>query len=95
MGQSAGNFTVQLFGSHDRQAAERFKEGSKVKERLAVYRTGRDGKDWYVVVAGSYGSRDAAQRAIQNLPPELKRSNPWPRSLASVQDSIRQAPRRN
>jgi DamX protein len=95
MGQSAGNFTVQLFGSHDRQAAERFKESSKVKERLAVYRTSRDGKDWFVVVAGSFGSRDAAQRAIQNLPPELKRSNPWPRSLASVQDSIRQAPRRN
>lgn len=95
LGQSAGNFTVQLFGSHDRQAADRFKEGSKVKERLAVYRTSRDGKDWFVVVAGSYGSREAAQRAIQNLPPELKRSNPWPRSLASVQDSIRQAPRRN
>ncbi len=95
LGQSAGNFTVQLFGSHDRQAAERFKEGSKVRERLAVYRTSRDGKDWFVVVAGSYGSRDAAQRAIQNLPPEIKRNNPWPRSLASVQDSIRQAPGRN
>jgi DamX protein len=95
LGQAPGNFTVQLFGSHDRQAAERFKETHRLKDRLATYRTNRDGKDWYVVVVGSYGTRDAAQRAIQNLPPEVKRNNPWPRSVASVQDSIRQAPRRD
>jgi DamX protein len=95
LGQAPENYTVQLFGSHDRQAAERFKETHRVKDRLATYRTNRDGKDWYVVVTGSYTSRDAAQRAIQALPAEVKRNNPWPRNLASVQDSIRQAPRRN
>ena len=95
LAQSPDNFTVQLFGSHDRYAAERFKEGVRVKERLAVYRTSRDGKDWFVVVAGSHSTREAAQRAIQGLPAEVKRNNPWPRSLASVQESIRQVSRKN
>lgn len=95
LAQAPDNFTVQLFGSHDRYAAERFKEGVRLKDRLAVYRTNRDGKDWFVVVAGSHSTREAAQRAIQGLPAEVKRNNPWPRSLASVQESIRQVARKN
>lgn len=95
LAQAPENFTVQLFGSHDRYAAERFKESVRLKNRLAVYRTNRNGKDWFVVVAGSHSTRDAAQRAIQGLPAEVKRNNPWPRSLASVQESIRQVERKN
>ena len=95
LAQPGGNYTVQIFGSHDVRATERFKNSYRLKDRTAVYRTGRDGKDWYVIVVGSYGTREAAQRAIQGLPPEVKRNNPWPRNLASVQESIRQAPPRN
>jgi DamX protein len=92
--QSPESYTVQLFGSHDRQAAERFKGSQRLKDRVAIYRTSRGGKDWYVAVLGSYSTREAAQRAIQGLPAEVKRQNPWPRSLGSVQESIRQAPAR-
>jgi DamX protein len=89
LGQQAENHTVQLFGSFDAQAAERFKQQQRLKDRLAIYRTRRDGREWYVVVMGSYGSRDAARKAIQGLPNEVKRWNPWPKSLGSVQESIR------
>jgi DamX protein len=95
LAQPANSFTVQIFGSHDPRAAERFKAGNRLKDRTAMYRTSRGGKDWYVVVVGSYATREAAQRAVQGLPPEVKRNNPWPRNLATVQDSIRQAPPRD
>jgi DamX protein len=87
--QAPGNYTVQIFGSHEHEAVERFKRGSRLKDRLAWYRTSRNGRDWYVVVMGSYASRDAARRAIAALPAEVKRNNPWPRSLGAVQESIR------
>jgi DamX protein len=91
LAQPPGHHTVQLFGSHDEKAAARFRDAQTLKDRVALYRTRRDGKDWYVVVVGSFATREAAQRAIQGLPAPLKRNNPWPRTLESVQTSIREA----
>jgi septal ring-binding cell division protein DamX len=57
---------------------------------FAYFETRYQSESWFVVVLGDYRDRQAALRAIDRLPPEIRRENPWARSIQSVQESIAQ-----
>ena len=46
------------------------------------------GRDWYVLVYGSYSDRSKARRAMNGLPASLSRSVPWVRSFASIHEVL-------
>lgn len=87
-GLSKNYFTLQLMASHEEQGIRDFLGKHGVNSQYAVYSTQKDGRDWHVVIYGTYQTREFADAARKNLPSYLKNLNPWIRSLADVQKSI-------
>ena len=85
--QDDASYVIQVFGSKEREAAERFvtREGPPAG-RAATIEVERDGAPWFVVVVGHYANRDAARAAIADLAANLRRHGPWARSVASLRD---------
>lgn len=82
----ASSFVAQLFGSHSEKSANIFMQGNKSKAgQLLSYRTEHKGKPWFVVVSRPFQSREAAKKAVAKLPAELRKQQPWVRSIEPVQ----------
>lgn len=83
-------YTVQLLGARDEKNIEQFIARHGISKEANCYRTKLSGKDWYVVVYGSYPSREVARQAMGSIPPSLKKENlkPWVRGVESVQQDI-------
>ena len=90
----AGNstFVIQLFGSHSKKSATLFaKTYSSSKTKLVIFQTQHQGKPWHVVVAGPYENRAIATRQSKYFPENIRKQNPWIRSIAPVKNLIRTA----
>lgn len=81
------DYLLQLVGASRRNSLEIF-----VKEHLAnsiriprIIRSERDGKDWFILLAGPYSSKAKARVAIDNLPPKVQANGPWIRKASSLQ----------
>ena len=88
LAQEPGTFTLQLFGSHDKQNAEAFIRQHKLGTQANYFVSEHKGKDWYSVVYGVYPDQAAANTAIKTLPASLKKIKPWVRRLDDIQASI-------
>jgi DamX protein len=53
-----------------------------------VFKSLRQGKDWFVVVIGHYPSSARARQAIDSLPELQKKASPWPRDLKTIKKEI-------
>lgn len=84
--QPPANFTVQVMGVSAASAAQSYLRRHP-NAGLRIIRTVRDGRDWYVVVKGSYAGRGEAQGAVK----ELKDANaqPWVRTIDGIQRDTR------
>jgi DamX protein len=58
------------------------------RDELLMFRTLRQGKDWFVVVAGRFSDSASAKAAIENLPTHQAK-DVWVRSLGGIQADIR------
>jgi DamX protein len=88
LSQEPGTFTLQLFGSHDKNNAESFIRQHKLGKEANYFVSEHQGKEWYSVVYGVYPDQAAATAAIKTLPASLKRIKPWVRRLDDIQASI-------
>lgn len=77
-------FVLQLLGAHDPEAINRFLRKQRLGAGIARFYTERDGRIWWVIVYGLYGSQQQAEAAIDALPSALKDLKPWPRSIKSI-----------
>lgn len=82
------HYTVQLTGSHERNAALKFITGHGIQAKAALFHTLHRGRDWYVVVMGDYRDRDGALKGIRGLPKDLRRQGPWARSFQGIHDAL-------
>ncbi len=78
-------FVVQLFGSREQAAAQRFVSTHGLAGRATVVRTLHEGQPWYIVSYGRYANRSDAARAVATLPGALAALKPWPRAASSLQ----------
>lgn len=90
MNYSANSFTVQILGSHSEVNVQKFIAGKSLTDTHGYYETRHLNKPWFVVVAGNYNDRSAANAAIEKLPQSIRDSKPWIRSLAEIQRDISQ-----
>ena len=56
---------------------------------LGYFETEHEGRPWFVVTQGAYANRTQAQQAVARLPEALRKQQPWPRSMGSIQQSLR------
>jgi len=90
LGWGSSEFTLQLVGLSNEKAAHDFIAEQSNKKDLLLFRSLRQGKDWFVVVTGRFPSSAKARQAIQNLPSIQIQASPWPREVKVVQQEIRQ-----
>ncbi len=84
----ANQFTLQVLGASSRANVEQFVQRHSASS-LLWYETRNNGNPWFVVIQGSYASREAARSALAGLPAELRDQQPWVRSLEEVHTEIR------
>ncbi|MFN3581705.1 MAG: AAA family ATPase [Pseudomonas sp.] len=86
---AAGDFTLQLLGSRSRDAALSFINANPGLTDVGYFETVHEGQPWFVVTQGKYTSRQQAQQGVASLPASIRQQNPWPRSMSSIQQSLR------
>ncbi len=86
--QEPAHYTIQIIAAHDPRAIADTAQAQAYFAALAQYRRLRNGRDWYVLVHGSYPSLEAAVAARERLPASLEPYGPWIRSFGSVQKQL-------
>lgn len=87
---ASDSFTLQVLGVSHEGAAQEFIATQSNRDQLLIFASTRQGKPWYVVVAGHFMSRAQAEQAIKRLPVQQRRAKPWIRSLVGIQLKITQ-----
>lgn len=82
-------FTLQIVGLSSEKSALEFIASQSNKKDLLLFRSLRQGKDWFVVVSGHYASSAKARQAAQLLPESQLKSSPWPRDLKTIHREIK------
>ena len=88
--QNPSAYTLQLIGVREENAAAGFIRSHELQGPVAYFRSQREGRAWFSVVYGVFPDREAAVAERTKLPSALREVGVWPRSLASVQQAIRQ-----
>lgn len=80
--EDAARYGIQLVAGRDRASVEAYRERS-TPDGLELYRrTWEDaGGIWHVLLAGRFETVEAARRALDNLPEDLRPSGAWVRAL--------------
>lgn len=86
--QAPTNYTIQLAAGSSEAAVLQVKRQVSLPGELAVAKALRDGKPWFVLVYGSFPSKESARDTIGRLPAARKQSGPWARSFSSLQDEL-------
>lgn len=84
----AAEVTLQLLGVSTEKAARDYIVSQVNRDSLLMFKTQRQGKDWFVVVEGRYPNIAAARAAIARLPAQQAKAGPWPRELKVIQAEI-------
>ena len=87
----ASEYTVQLLGVSTQKAALDFMAAQSNKADLLMFKSKRQGRDWYVVITGRYASTAQARQAITSLPSAQREAGPWPRDVKTIQQEIKSA----
>lgn len=90
--QHPGNYTLQVLSAHNESAIRQFVTTHGLKDQAAILRATRQGQDWYLLLYGSYPSRDAASAALAKLPAEVRAKHPLPRSFTTLQADLAKKP---
>jgi len=88
LAQNSTHWTIQLLGAREPETLLVFAQRHQLGDQAAWYKTWLSSKPYYVLVYGSYASRDAARAQINQLPDGLRSAKPWVKSFDSVQKTI-------
>ncbi|MBC8953379.1 SPOR domain-containing protein [Xenorhabdus sp. PB62.4] len=84
----ANRFTLQLSSASRSDTLIAFAKKHNLNN-YRVYETKRDGKAWFILIHGNYGSVSDAKIAISSLPAEVQAKKPWVRKLQQVQQDLK------
>ncbi|MDX6039570.1 cell division protein DamX [Scandinavium lactucae] len=88
-GAPANHYTLQLSSSSNYDNLNNWARKEKI-QKYVVYQTTRNGQPWYVLVSGTYATKDEAKRAVAALPADVQAKNPWAKPLHQVQSDLKQ-----
>lgn len=82
--QDPSHYTLQLAAGADKKAIQAFIKRHNLKGQAVFFHRLRDGKDWYILVYGSYSGYSIAKQAINQLPSAVQKANPWLRRFSAI-----------
>lgn len=86
--QDPSHYTLQLAAGSNEQTLEQIMRQFSLPGEMMVLQVLHEGKDWYLLLYGSFATRDTAQNAVSILPAPLQEGRPWPRSFAGLQEAL-------
>jgi len=86
--QQPAHYTIQLVAAHAPRVIDDVASSFAPTDTLARYRRLHDGRDWHVLLYGSYPSLAQAREAIAGLPEPVRSFGPWIRKFNSVQADL-------
>jgi len=87
--QNSQNWTMQLLGAREPKTLLKFAQANNLSTNAAWYKTWLTSRPYYVMVYGSYTSRDIARASINDLSANLRALKPWVKSMKSVQQALK------
>lgn len=82
--QTPNFYTLQLASSTNVELIKKYFVENNLDGKGGYYKNKREGEYWYALVYGAYPSVSAANAAVANLPPDLKKWSPWVRKLKNI-----------
>ena len=82
--QDPSHYTLQLAAGTDKKAIQAFIKRHHLRGKATYFHRLRDGKDWYILVHGSYDGYSKAKQAIKQLPSAVQKVKPWARSFSAI-----------
>jgi len=72
-------------GSHKQASISKLIHTHKLStNKAAVLHTRLNSKDWFILVYGSYSTREKARASVASLPESLQITKPWPRQIGDI-----------
>ncbi len=89
LAQNSTRWTIQLLGAREPETLLVFAQRHQLGDQAAWYKTWLSSQPYYVLLYGSYASRDTARAQISQLPDALRSAKPWVKSMDSIQKTIK------
>ncbi|MCN4144439.1 MAG: SPOR domain-containing protein [Thiohalomonas sp.] len=81
------NYTIQLFGSYNKNVIDDLVKKYALKGDILKYTTQRNGQNWYTMTYGNYKTRQEALSAVTTLHPALTKTA-WVRNFSTINDQL-------
>jgi len=82
-------YTLQLIGVSTEKAAKEFMQSHPLQSDVyGYYEKSLNGKPWFIILFGSFASKQDALSARQDLPQILQNNKPWPRLIKDIAQEI-------
>ena len=88
LAQDPANYTIQLLGTGNEKLLVVLIKRLNLVDKTAYYRNARLDKPWYALTYGTYSSISEANDAIDQLPADLLKGQPWIRKYSDIQSLI-------
>ncbi|MBD1573078.1 AAA family ATPase [Vibrio sp. S17_S38] len=86
---SEARYTLQLAAFTTQEEVVGFINQFELQGQVRVYRTIRNQKEWFIVTYQDFNTIQQTRDAAQDLPLDLQKELPWPKSMAQVHQEIK------
>lgn len=88
--QNPNFYVLQLIGANEPETIDFYlKSFDKDDDKIIAFNTTNKGKPWHVLVYGLFENRQQAVMAIDKLPQNARKMDPWPRTVDSIQKLLK------
>jgi DamX protein len=88
MSRPPSGYTLQLIAVENLDSLKRYIGKSGLAGETHTFQMTRNGKPWYALLWGEFPDRGSAQKAVSRLPARVQKAGVWPRTFASLQQTI-------
>lgn len=82
-------YTLQMLGAREIKSVRDFISDYSSYGEFLWFSTELKGSPWYVVVYKEFGTRNEASESLAKLPADLRKQQPWPRTISGIQQELR------